>query len=109
MSSKESFCKVNNDSLWTPVGIFFVVVQGLSQEWGPGSFVGLGAGGVGWRQATASLAAAESALGLAADLLITLLSSSVFLSGLWPTDIDHAGPEGGDGLCFLLCFVPLLH
>lgn len=50
----------------------------------------------------ASPAAAERALGLAADLLITLLSSSVFLSGLWPTDIDHAGAEGGDGLCFLL-------
>lgn len=64
---------------------------------------------MGWGQATSSLAAAESTLGLAADLLITLLSSSVFLSGLWPTDIDHASPEGGDGLCFLLCFVPLLH
>ena len=61
-----------------------------------------GVGGrAGW-QATASLEAAERALGLAADLPITLLSSSVFPSGLWPTDIDHAGPEGGDGLCFLL-------
>lgn len=74
--------------------------------------LGGGRGGAGWGGVGAGhrvLTAAESALGLAADLLITLLSSSVFLSGLWPTDIDHASPEGGDCLCFLLCFVPLLH
>lgn len=34
LSSKESFCQVNNRSLWISVWGFFV--QDLSQEWGPG-------------------------------------------------------------------------
>lgn len=43
------------------------------------------------------------------DLPITFYPSAAFLSGHWPANIDHAGPEGGDGLVFLaLCFVPWL-
>lgn len=43
------------------------------------------------------------------DLPITFHPSAVFLWRHWPANIDHAGPEGGDGLVFLApCFVPLL-
>lgn len=38
------------------------------------------------------------------DLLITFNPSAVFLSGRWPANIHHSGPEGGDGFVFLALF-----
>lgn len=38
------------------------------------------------------------------DLLITFNPPAVFLSGRWPANIDHTGPEGGDGFVFLPLF-----
>lgn len=46
----------------------------------------------------------ERASGLSAALLITCNPSAVLLSGLWPDNMGHTGPEGGDGLCLSLCF-----
>lgn len=63
----------------------------------------------GWAGSLFAWGPTERAPHVLLDLPITFHPSAVFLSGHWPANIDHAGPEGGDGLVFLApCFVPLL-
>lgn len=92
LSSKESLCEEKNLSLGISVQVFLRSQSRVGSlfAWGPSE-------------------GALKGLPMLLDLPITFHPSAVFLSGHWPANIDHAGPEGGDGLVFLAPrFVPLL-
>lgn len=92
LSSKESFCKVNNCSLWISLQEFVF--------FGSGSFSR--AGGL-------SLPT-ERVPGMTSRSSDYLNLPLAFLSGPWPANIDHISPgrKVVTGLCFSPCFVPLL-
>lgn len=84
MSNIESLCAEKNLSLGISVQVFSGVWarQAVRLPGGPGG-------------------PTERAPHVLLDLPITFHPSAAFLSGHWPANIDHAGPEGGDRLVFL--------